>query len=1829
MSQPQPTQTQQPQPTQTQQPQPTQPQQPQHSLHGRVISYRDIRTIPKRNDYISPELLAQTNTTIQNKKPLLFLPTYLFEQSLQDEKYAKAKYKIILVGVVPSGEKFNVIIDEILPYFEVKIPNKFKPGTDRDTFIKDLRERLRRDEITNPVQTSIKKARPFKYYQEHQSEFIRFYYEKEKSRLTALKLIKQLGYETTTDDMGNYYRVVCRDALTTFSSWAYLNDYQEIESDRLKGRTIRVSIKNYKSCDLSAIQEIYNKKDITALDRIPAQLLENTVFDKLPDALLKDKTLSGTWDIETWSKSGDIPQPENPLDCIFALSMTFQWVNQEDAFLKICLCDYPANPHPDYLTIVCGNETNIIKGFAEIFARLKPEFIFGFNDGDYDWNWLIKRASATKGLLIKIAECFDIFKPYQDITDDAVVKYNYKTKHIKIEADTYADCSNLMLNGYIPVDVRVMFRKLYPTAEQSSLKWFLAMNKLGGKADMEYTRLFRIYTELRELYESEFVEFETGDLEFRFAPNAPQELIEKYQSLLEDNKEINYYCMIDAFRCHQLMKIRSVIMDSRQVADIAYVSLYDALYLANGLKVRNLTIAKGQQPPFNIRFTNNHNSETEEGKYPGAYVIPPKKGLKISKLTVEERVKKNTDPRWWNTSQEQIAQYHELIKKYGATQTREQITVIEQNEAITIPKHFKEFWMEPIGRPITGLDFSSLYPSLIRTYNFSPEYCILAETEERARLTCTIPDQRLTRVDFDFNGVRRVAYFVWHNNRLTPKLENGGFDPQFQFGVYPYILNDLFNRRAVLKKQMKKYDHLKEEMEAKGRDYIASHQEEYDDIIFQKNYLNSKQNALKVFMNTFYGEAGNKNSPFFVLEVAGGITSYGQHNLQLGASYVKNKGCGIYYGDSVASYTPILIRRNGKTEYIKIQNLVAETDYLQYNNGKQISYEATGVEIWSDQGWTHIKHVVRHKTDKPMFRVLTTGGIVDVTEDHSLLDAAGDILKPEDAIGSELLTSEHPTLQNPKICLTQDMAWVYGVFFMYGACGIQSANYNPYICVPDELHWLWIVHDAETIQRVKQILDRECPAGWYAMYYHDKWILFPTVNIEQLVKKWQAMFYSNNSKIVPDRIQTARVAYGEAFLFGCTLPIKPNNNMQHIDATQGASLVNMQGHAKTNTMIIISQLSAMSVYALCKRLKYQVVIDSDLVILNRYKLIITNDGEFHASHALQSNRVHHVIPLPTTEDYVYDIETHNHHFSAGIGNLVVHNTDSIYLSMPEKVFDEDDRQYYTGQMPKLDYWTKLVELTFSAIKPINQEVNEMFYQNNGTRFLSMAYEEVLFPVAFTAKKKYFGIPHENIANFKPKDLFIRGLEVKKRGVSEILRKIFMEIMWTCVSPENLFDLLELVQSKIDEIYQRQWDMKDFVQTGVYRPNKLNVKLKTFVTRMKEIGIDIKANERFNYVLVKKYPYRYDLRGRKEELSIGDKIELLETANEQKLEVDLDYYMQGSINGQLARLITYHEMFHVEPVDNSPEELKIAEDLIYKNACKFVEQYCKKYYANYNTFGKTYQKIFRETNKIIGGKITNRDETLGKLLSANVDLDAFYEWFIKTTEAAAVKLAGNYGEEYIKKELTDYIKQMKDVALTESHELSDADIKKAKQLRLNTYQKIYYDSDNSILKQRTVLYKDAMVILQQRLRENTSKFVTLYKIYHNGVDALMKIIKQDLKLDDTLYKAKSADEETTDYTLDDFGVEISTEKLDETAEKYVEQIFDDEQVTDIIQGFKSLYNDFITAQIMYKRVESIVDYLKLQRNHQVRVITQPAADELRVVIKNDLAEILEQAADIDF
>jgi hypothetical protein len=122
----------------------------------------------------------------------------------------------------------------------------------------------------------------------------------------------------------------------------------------------------------------------------------------------------------------------------------------------------------------------------------------------------------------------------------------------------------------------------------------------------------------------------------------------------------------------------------------------------------------------------------------------------------------------------------------------------------------------------------------------------------------------------------------------------------------------------------------------------------------------------------------------------------------------------VIYGDSVTGDTPLLLQKDGQVYIKTIQSIFDESKKVEYPGFKMFDktirlekeYSLTDYKIWTDQGWVDINRVIRHKTDKKIYRVLTHTGLIDVSEDHSLLDESFTKLKPDELkIGDSLLSS--------------------------------------------------------------------------------------------------------------------------------------------------------------------------------------------------------------------------------------------------------------------------------------------------------------------------------------------------------------------------------------------------------------------------------------------------------------------------------------------------------------------------------------------------------------------------------------------------------------------------------------------------------------------------------------------------------------------------------------------------------------------------------------------------------------------------------------------------------
>ncbi|RGB22455.1 hypothetical protein C1646_776070, partial [Rhizophagus diaphanus] len=153
------------------------------------------------------------------------------------------------------------------------------------------------------------------------------------------------------------------------------------------------------------------------------------------------------------------------------------------------------------------------------------------------------------------------------------------------------------------IDVRPCFMGIYSKAEKSSLAFYLNECGLESKMDMPIHRMNKYYK--RALKEPDSMS-------------------------AEQIREVAKYCNIDALSCQQLMVKYNAINEYREVASVAFLSLFDAYYFAGDMKVCNLLSASAWQRRILTSMISSQ--QTETGKYPEAYIYPPVKGLENRRL---------------------------------------------------------------------------------------------------------------------------------------------------------------------------------------------------------------------------------------------------------------------------------------------------------------------------------------------------------------------------------------------------------------------------------------------------------------------------------------------------------------------------------------------------------------------------------------------------------------------------------------------------------------------------------------------------------------------------------------------------------------------------------------------------------------------------------------------------------------------------------------------------------------------------------------------------------------------------------------------------------------------------------------------------------------------------------------------------------------------------------------------------------------------------------------------------------------------------------------------
>ena len=724
--------------------------------------------------------------------------------------------------------------------------------------------------------------------------------------------------------------------------------------------------------------------------------------------------------------------------------------------------------------------------------------------------------------------------------------------------------------------------------------------------------------------------------------------------------------------------------------------------------------------------------------------------------------------------------------------------------------------------PVCVLDYNSLYPSSMISHNLSHNTLVL-----NSKQYGNVPGVKYVSISYDVNGVTRICRYATTRANGEPYV-----------GVLPMILQRLLAQRKATRKQL-----------AASGD------------AFERAVLDGLQNAYKVTANSLYGQMGARTSQLYLKDLAACTTAVGRSMILLAKSFVEsNFGARVVYGDSVTGYTPIVLKVGGRILLDKIENIAPNyghgNDWISC--GDKESFEIhPGVSVWTSAGWTDLERVIRHRLapHKSILRITTRTGVVDVTDEHSLLGSDHAILDAKDVrVGQALLHrscfSDKDNLSLSLSLINVEDARIMGAFMGIGRCTKGGLTYF----ASKQQYW--------SLKSSNFYLLEEYCALCKAQYPQFSWAILPKLassgtynlvprvpdtegargDMNDFISKYRWMMYDGDGdKVVPVWVLNSIETVRASFLKGL------------VEACDGVSITS-------------SQISSASVFMLASSLGYTVSIDK------KYRMTLVKTANHPGDTVESVERIYGY-----GNGYVYDLTTKNHEFGAGIGNIIVHNTDSIFVVFPHRNTD----------LHRLADTIQQGQEMSTRVKPTLPEPH------------NLEYEKTFFPFILLSKKRYMGLLYGNDATAKPVQRSM-GIALKRRDYAPIVKTIYGGVIDILLTRRDVPEAVEFLKDSLNELASGRYDLSDLVLSKTLRssykqPHHIAHWVLAQRMRRRDPGSAPQVNERIPYVFVE--PAKPDA-------LMGDRIEHLEyvKAHPKEVVVDTLLYIKKQIQPPCIQLL---------------------------------------------------------------------------------------------------------------------------------------------------------------------------------------------------------------------------------------------------------------------------------------------------------------------------------------
>jgi DNA polymerase elongation subunit (family B) len=558
------------------------------------------------------------------------------------------------------------------------------------------------------------------------------------------------------------------------------------------------------------------------------------------------------YDLEMYSKSGLFPQAKKG-DPIVQIGISYRWSNAMLTPIRrvVFVAGTVDKSEDDTEFVPCDDEEDMLRAFCDEVRAQNPDVMCGYNTFGFDDAYIEDRCKE-----LGILEDIDLSRYQSKSFTGGVWKVKFsETKKFELASGKY-DLRYMMLRGRLGLDLLLNMRREHSldSFKLDNVASTFLRDKVLAYADG------RVRTKsTRGLHVGNYVTFvvvgNTSD---------PYHEGDKYRVTAVDAKGFTFEAPSDFAKD----------LDTSQLASLEWtfakddVEPHELFHLhANGGPTGRARIAKYCIQDCDLVLTLmakldtivNARGMADVCKVPMEFVLRRGQGIKIFSAVV-----------YYASQRNQILQTQSAM---------EYDTGYEG--AIVLPPKIGMY----LDQPISVLDFNSLYPTNMISYNLSPD-TLVCERE------------------FDGEG-NKVSHLGMAPEEMTAMKDRGYIFEEVEYDnkddkdvvtgktICTYVQKDetLPMTEGVLPKTLdillKKRKEFKDKME----------DTQYDEA--QRSVFNGLQLAYKVVANSVYGQTGSRTSPIRKLCVAACTTAAGRKALYLARHIAESEfGGTVVYGDT-------------------------------------------------------------------------------------------------------------------------------------------------------------------------------------------------------------------------------------------------------------------------------------------------------------------------------------------------------------------------------------------------------------------------------------------------------------------------------------------------------------------------------------------------------------------------------------------------------------------------------------------------------------------------------------------------------------------------------------------------------------------------------------------------------------------------------------------------------------------------------------------------------------------------------------------------------------------